>query len=112
MISAFQPHSKSGRGQPHSKTLPRYPDAQEVAKLLECGCPLPLFRVRYEHPNLVAHKRTQNEVQRPALAFIPRPLVPSCLGGSTMTHVTPRTRKGLFRPLFFGIFFRPCNKSI
>src|SRR6267154_1527439 len=35
---------KSGRGQPHSKTLARIPARNSIREVLECGCPLPLFR--------------------------------------------------------------------
>jgi hypothetical protein len=33
---------KSGRGQPHSKTLARIRGRNYIRKVLECGCPLPL----------------------------------------------------------------------
>src|SRR5438876_5974630 len=33
---------KSGRGQPHSKTLRKHPGCVARASVLECGCPLPL----------------------------------------------------------------------
>ena len=33
---------KSGRGLPHSKTLPRFSARGSFRKVLECGCPLPL----------------------------------------------------------------------
>jgi hypothetical protein len=33
---------KSGRGQPHSKTLARFSARCFFRKVLECGCPLPL----------------------------------------------------------------------
>ena len=36
---------ESGRGQPHSKTLPRCWTRCSFRKVLECGCPLPLFDV-------------------------------------------------------------------
>jgi hypothetical protein len=35
--------SQSGRGQPHSKTLPRRITRYSFREVLECGCPLPLF---------------------------------------------------------------------
>src|SRR2546427_4901148 len=35
--------SESGRGQPHSKTLARATQPGCFRKVLECGCPLPLF---------------------------------------------------------------------
>src|SRR5207247_11459578 len=34
--------SKSGRGQPHSKTLREELECAKIRKVLECGCPLPL----------------------------------------------------------------------
>ena len=36
---------KSGRGQPHSKTLRREQRAEKRGSVLECGCPLPLSGV-------------------------------------------------------------------
>src|SRR2546425_8894595 len=33
---------KSGRGQPHSKTLARGAKSRCIRQVLECGCPLPL----------------------------------------------------------------------
>ena len=37
--------SQSGRGQPHSKTLRVFGHLGVRGSVLECGCPLPLFRV-------------------------------------------------------------------
>jgi hypothetical protein len=34
---------ESGRGQPHSKTLARFPARYLIREVLECGCPLPLY---------------------------------------------------------------------
>ena len=34
---------ESGRGLPHSKTLPRFLARCSFRKVLECGCPLPLW---------------------------------------------------------------------
>ncbi len=34
---------KSGRGQPHSRTLSRVIGAHYFRQVLECGCPLPLW---------------------------------------------------------------------
>jgi hypothetical protein len=40
--SHSEKRSKSGRGQPHSKTLSRWIACQSFREVLECGCPLPL----------------------------------------------------------------------
>src|SRR5215831_15077996 len=37
---------KSGRGQPHSKTLARRIARHSFREVLECGCPLPLSSLR------------------------------------------------------------------
>jgi hypothetical protein len=41
-LSARSVANDSGRGQPHSKTLPREPKRYGIRQVLECGCPLPL----------------------------------------------------------------------
>jgi hypothetical protein len=48
-----QPIGKSGRGQPHSKTLPRLMERKILRQVLECGCPLPLSskQLKSKHEN-------------------------------------------------------------
>jgi len=45
VIACTHRRYESGRGQPHSKTLARFSARYFLRKVLECGCPLPLFRV-------------------------------------------------------------------
>ena len=45
VIACEDKRSESGRGQPHSKTLPRFGTHGSFRKVLECGGPLPLFDV-------------------------------------------------------------------
>jgi hypothetical protein len=45
---------ESGGGQPHSKTLARYPSASNFCKVLDCGSPLPLSsRLSTKQPTAV-----------------------------------------------------------
>ena len=58
---------KSGRGQPHSKTLARPPIRQTTRSVPECGCPLPLS-APIAHA-ILAHHRSKTPPNRAATAF-------------------------------------------
>jgi hypothetical protein len=45
VIACTDTRYESGRGQPHSKTSRKEQRAEKRGSVLECGCPLLLFRV-------------------------------------------------------------------
>src|SRR6266436_6390442 len=53
---------KSGRGQPHSKTLARRLTCCSLREVLECGCPLPLFM----------NRKIATDIKSPVFGFWPR----------------------------------------
>ena len=58
-ITSTVPAPKSGRGQPHSKTLARPPTPWKSRGVLECGCPLPLWLAAVAKVHVIRRHHTR-----------------------------------------------------